>query len=91
MVFIKHETVSADPIAEFGRLYKYLGLPYTDDIQKQIEKFSTVKEKNIQDGIHRDSKSNIFTWKERLTEDEVMKIREGTYEIAKHFYTDEDW
>lgn len=91
-VFIKHEAISSNPITEFGNIYKILDLPFTEDIQNKIKEFSNVKGENLKDRLlHRDSKSNILTWKERLTENEIMKIKEGTYEIAKHFYNDEDW
>ena len=36
-------------------------------------------------------KSNILSWKKRLTIDEIEKIKEKTHIIASKFYTEEDW
>jgi hypothetical protein len=41
--------------------------------------------------MERDSKSNIWKWKSRLTTDEISRIKEGTHHIAKDFYQESDW
>ena len=91
-IFVKHEDLSKHPIEEFGNLYNRLGLNYSADIQEKIKGFSFVnpREGNM-DGLKRESKSNIWSWKRRLTVDEVEKIKKNTNEIAKEFYSEEDW
>ncbi len=89
--FIKHETISEDPIGEFRKLYERLGLPYTEKVQMKIRKFSSVKDDRRESKIKRDSKSTIASWKKRLTEDEIERVRERTRDIASEFYGDEDW
>jgi hypothetical protein len=39
----------------------------------------------------RNSQSNIWSWRQRLTADEIKEIRRKTFEIARKFYTDESW
>jgi hypothetical protein len=39
----------------------------------------------------RNSQSNVWSWKQRLTMEEVKKIKTKTHEIAKSFYAEEDW
>jgi hypothetical protein len=91
-IFITHETLSENPIEEFGNLYNRLGLNFSSDIQQKIKSFSFAhprKEKS--NSLKRDSKSNIWRWKTRLAVDEIIKIKENTHEIASKFYTEEDW
>lgn len=91
-IFIKHEDLSRQPIEEFGKLYKRLGLSYSRNIQKTIKEYSFLdkSKKNI-DPLKRESKSNIWEWGKRLTTDEIIKIKENTKEISSQFYTEEDW
>ena len=42
-------------------------------------------------GVVRDSRKAMWTWTERLTNEEVSRVREGTEEFAQHFYSAEDW
>ena len=39
----------------------------------------------------RNSKANIWSWKKRLTDDEVKKIKRHTNNIASKFYSQKDW
>ena len=91
-IFIKHEQLSKHPVEEFSNLYKRLGLNFSTDIQQEIKKFSFADpSKEKFDPLKRNSKSNVWNWKTRLTDDEIMKIKENTREIANYFYTEEDW
>ncbi len=89
--YVKHETISKNPMVEFGKLYDKLNLTYSKDIHDKIKEYSILKNKNFEDKIKRDSKSNIWSWKKRLTEDEIERIKDKTYDIAKNFYSEEDW
>ena len=39
----------------------------------------------------RNSRSNIWSWQQRLTADEVRKIKRETSAIARKFYSEKDW
>ena len=90
--FIKHEALSENPVAEFGKIYQKLGIRFSTDIQKKIESYSSAEtgRDNLKQ-LERDSKSNIWTWKTRLTNEEIKKVRAGTAEVARAFYAEESW
>lgn len=90
-IFIKHENISANPISEFEIIYRKLNLEFTSKVQRIIREYSVAKNKEEQSLLKRDSKSNIWSWKERLTTSEINLIREKTYRISKHFYSEDEW
>jgi len=91
-LFSKHEDLSRYPVEEFRNIYNRFGLNFSTHIKQEIESFSFAGsiERRV-DSLKRDSKANIFSWKTRLTGDEIYKIKENTHEIASEFYTEEDW
>ena len=86
--FVKHETISRDPISEFGKIFKFLDLEFTSQIIKQINKSTSG---NIKDDLNRNSLENIKSWKNILTTDEIQKIKTKTKTVSSKFYTDADW
>ncbi len=91
-IFVKHEELSKQPVEGFRKLYERLGLNFTVDIQRHIKgySFSDLSKENL-NSLKRNSKSNVWSWKTRLTDDEIKKIKKNTREIASRFYTEEDW
>lgn len=86
--FIKHEDLSIDPVKEFKNLFEYLELNFSEKISNHIIETTTAgKESNWK----RDSKSNVKTWKERLTANEISRVKQGTMEVWPKFYTESDW
>ncbi|MEZ4802523.1 MAG: sulfotransferase [Gelidibacter sp.] len=86
--FIKHEDLSLNPINEFSKIFDFLNLPFTEEIQSYIIATTTSKE----EGVHvRDSKSNIHTWKDRLSSDEIDQIKTSTKTIWVNYYDESDW
>jgi len=93
-LFVKHEQLAGDPVKGFKELYRYCGLTWNESARSVIVAYSdakNVKEVSPSDPstIRRDSKTTIETWKHRLTEEEIQRVRVGTREIAALFY-DED-
>ncbi|MFO8037641.1 MAG: sulfotransferase [Anaerolineales bacterium] len=88
-LYVKHEDLSRDPVGEYRKLYEKLGIPFSDQARYRINKFSFAETENKH--MKRDSKSNIWKWKKRLTEGEISRVREKTGEVAGHFYTEDDW
>jgi len=41
--------------------------------------------------LKRNSKANIWNWRERLSPDEVAHIRAATADLAPSWYSDADW
>jgi hypothetical protein len=97
-IFIRHEDLSREPAHGFQSLYNQLGLVFSPQIQQVIDRFSSPlhpSEPEISVGsdqaLQRDSQSNIWNWKNRLSVAEIRKIRRETDEIASALYADEDW
>lgn len=88
-VFIRHEDLSRDPVQKFGEIYEFLNLNYTETIRNKVSNYSTAKDNPGK--LKRDSKSNIWSWKNRLSAQEIDRIYEGTQKISSKFYTEQDW
>lgn len=87
-IYVRHEDLSIDPVEGFKEIYKRLDLNFTKKIEKKIiESTSAKKEGNLK----RDSKKNISSWKKRLNDDEVNRIKQGTEKVAQNFYSNNDW
>jgi hypothetical protein len=92
--FVKYEELAADPVPGFLDLFAHLDLPWSEGIRAEIERFSTGPEEVpplLHRRVKRDSRAAASTWLHRLTEEERRRIREGTAEVARAFYADEDW
>lgn len=93
-MFIRHEDISRDPLHHFKNIYERLGLEFTQGIQREIQTYtdsSNPDEAHRHDHIKLDSKSNIYNWKNRLTDTEIKRIRDQVEYISKEFYSDDDW
>lgn len=93
-LFLKHEELSLDPVRNFRSVYAELGLQFTSKASAAIEETSGAQNPSEQverDVIRRNSRANVFNWKTRLTEREIMMIKEGTHEVSKLFYSGADW
>lgn len=88
-LFVRHEDLSKKPLQNFEEIYDYLDLEYTDSIKDKITRFTTEEESPGK--LRRDSKANVWSWKNRLSDEEIERVREGTREISSHFYSEEDW
>lgn len=94
--FIKHEELSLAPGEKFRELFAYIGIPWDEEVHRMIRKTSDSKninsfEASRNDEIIRNSADNIKIWKNRLTVDEINKIRIGTYTCWNLFYDESDW
>lgn len=88
-LFVRHEDLSQDPVRFFKEIYDYLGLSWTEKVKRNILDYST-NGKAFGD-LKRDSQANIRSWENRLTPEEIEKIRQATRDISNEFYTDDDW
>ncbi len=94
-IFLGHEDISSNPIPYFRVLFASLGLEFTPRIQAIIK--DNTDSSNPQEPrqgvstLKRNSESNILTWKHRLTNSEIIHIREQVEDVSKYFYTDNDW
>ena len=96
LIILRHEDISIDPVDEFSRLYQYLGLEYTSDIQSAIRAASSADNpsETSNRSVHSvriDSQSLVKSWKQRLSSSDIDRIRQLTNDVAPIYYTDEDW
>ena len=86
-LIVTHEKLSLNPIEEYKSIFDKFGLDFTSKVEKNILNSSESGESKLK----RDSKSNIHSWKNRLSPSEIEKIKIGTAEISQIFYSEEDW
>ncbi|MHA7865478.1 sulfotransferase [Flagellimonas marinaquae] len=86
--FFKHESLSRNPIVEFKKLFSYVDLKFDAKVKQYILETTQAEETSH---LERNSLENMYSWKERLTLDEIAKIKKGTAQIWKKFYEESDW
>ena len=95
---VRHEDLSADPVPAFQDLYGRLGLLFGPGAEEAIRAATTagsgggamrwsVSSGGVSKTAARrlDSRANLQVWRERLTEEEVARIRELTADVAPLF------
>ncbi|RME60372.1 sulfotransferase [Candidatus Parcubacteria bacterium] len=93
-IYLRHEDLARDPQSGFGELYDRLGLQMTPSIEAKIRRYcSTIQEadKLPVHAIRRDSSRTLTAWKQRLSRNEIHRIRKATEDIASRFYGERDW
>ena len=88
--FVRHEDLSTQPVDGYTKMFGELGLDFTDDIRATIEEYSGTANPGqapADVGAFKiDSTANVTTaWKQRLTPDEIFRIREGTADVSQFF------
>jgi hypothetical protein len=93
---VRHEDLSLQPIKGFEKLYSRLELPYNSRVKTGI--LRATSSENPQeislDSIYAtklDSVANLENWKQRLTKEEIDRIRLLTEDVARIYYSDIDW
>ncbi|MEQ8711498.1 MAG: sulfotransferase [Cyclobacteriaceae bacterium] len=95
-VFVRHEDLSFEPLAQYKLIFDGLGLIMTDRVIDAIVSSSNSSNQveaspNQAFELKRDSKANIQTWKNHLAKSEIDLIRERTEEISRLWYSESDW
>jgi hypothetical protein len=92
--FLRHEDVSAEPVATFERLYAEFGLDFTPSARQSIARASAPDnpaELPTPHAVQLASAASLGRWRVDLTADEVETLRERTRDVWPRFYSDEDW
>jgi len=83
-IFLHHEDISRDPIGQFRLLYGKLRLQFTSAIKKTVERHScppNLRDPAHSDDLTQDSRLNIWSWKQRLTAEEIAYVRENVEDV----------
>ena len=94
--FVRHEDLSAAPVDGFADLYSSFRLRFDGGVEERLAEFSEAGNPAEvapwrRRAIKRDSVAATRTWGERLTVEEIERVRRGTAEVASSFYSDDDW
>jgi hypothetical protein len=92
-LFLRHEDIAREPQRWFRAVFDHLHIRFSRTMQKTI--CDSSKEANPLDGgtesIHRNSRGLVKKWKNRLTPQEISRIRDGVGELATAYYSAWDW
>jgi len=93
---VRQEDLSRNPMEGYRALYEALGLPLTREAGSAIAAASsaanpkgTTVERPHETSL--DSRANLTSWRRRLTDGEVDRIRKATEETAALFYGGDEW
>jgi hypothetical protein len=96
--FVRHEDLSREPISGFAAMFRAAGLTFTRRCQQKVLRSSASG--NLTDAnvagksthfTDLNSAANIHNWQNRLSGVEIRRVRDGTADVAQHFYDDDDW
>jgi Sulfotransferase domain len=93
---VRHEDLSRAPESNYAKLYQALDLSLTEGALETIRRTSSAEnpsEITRQDpyAFQVDSQANLWNWRERLSTDEVERVRSLTKDVAGLYYGDVDW
>jgi hypothetical protein len=95
-IVVRHKDLSREPVNGYRSLYASLGLDYTPRVEKFIldstssDNPAELSRKKTH-SVKLDSLASVDNWKKRLTEDEIMRVREITEEVSHLYYSDSEW
>lgn len=87
--FIKHCRLARNPAENYRKMFDYLELDFNPVIEQYIVEYTSQKnpvEAKSKDYQPRDAKKTVEAWRDRLTEEEVERVKEATLEIYKKLY-----
>lgn len=95
-IIARHEDLSLEPVGGFQGIYDRLGLSFDSRARRAILRSSSPynpkeRPETAIYGTRLDSRANLDTWKERLSNEEIYRIRQRTEEVSVNFYPDQDW
>ncbi|OGO28033.1 MAG: hypothetical protein A2W33_06205 [Chloroflexi bacterium RBG_16_52_11] len=95
-LLVRHEDLSREPVDEFRLLYDKLGLSFNRKAEKAIRSTSSTANpgeipSQSAHSIKVNSQSNLSQWKQRLTAQEIERIRQITADVAAVYYPEEAW
>ena len=69
-------------------IFNNLKIKFTDHVEKRILESTTARKETE---FKRNAISNIRSWQQRLTPDEIDLIKKETFDIWTEFYDESDW
>jgi hypothetical protein len=95
-LLVRHEDLSSDPITRYAELYDRLGLDLNEAAYRTISHYTS--EQNPREvalrrygSVPLNSRASIYSWRKRLTSDEIERVRRETQDVCAEFYAERDW
>jgi Sulfotransferase family len=93
---VRYEDLADNPPEQLRLLYDQLGLEWDKRVKAGVERYSSSRnDAEVSPSrfrtIKRDSRAAKSTWLTRLSSDEVERVRTGVGDVAKLFYTEDEW
>ncbi len=94
--FVRHEDLALSPVDGFRDLYASLGLNWSAEVERSVARYSgssnpTEPATWRHGSVKRNSRGAASTWRQRLTADEIGRIKAGLSGPAAGFYGATDW
>jgi hypothetical protein len=94
-IYLRHEYLSRNTVGQFRKLFRMLGLNFTDEVRERIVEYSNESNPSYSKGLDKpiklNSKKVISRWKKELSAREVKKIKKIVGDVSKYYYSDSDW
>jgi hypothetical protein len=93
-VVVRYEDVCNDPVAEFGRIFEFCGLPFSAAVREEIEHSSQARVHYVP-GTYDTARNSLEMkdrWKRDVDPEDIEQVRRGYVAYRPIFYREEsDW
>ena len=91
ILVVRHEALSSNPVEQFERLSRSLGLRFDEKTAERIREFSDDRNPSELDqgephSVRVNSRANLWNWQRRLTKEEIKLVREATEGVVERYY-----
>lgn len=94
-IYLRHEDLSLNPLEEFKGLFNKLDLEFDHKVEQYIIESSGAENPagttGNEEQLQRNSAANIKYWRNKLSQEELDRIKELTQDIWPAFYCEADW
>jgi hypothetical protein len=95
-IYVKHEDLSRNPVEGFQKIFDRLDIEFTGKIKNFI--IGSTNSSNpieasegVMHQLKRNSRANVKSWRYRLSDSEIIRIKEGVNDISTLYYSEDDW
>ncbi|HET7172355.1 MAG TPA: sulfotransferase [Gaiellales bacterium] len=94
--YVRHEDLATSPAAGFEAMCDRLGIEYSAGVARFVAETTSASNpaeagEGVVHALHRHSAASVRTWHERLTPEEIGRVRARTGRTAAAFYPESDW
>lgn len=91
---VRHEDLIDNPYQMFSELALYTGIKMSSKIMTKIQRSTSIKNPTTSSSatsINRNTMAIKNSWKKRLTEKQISRIRDNLENVGIKFYSSSDW